>query len=68
MNELAAVDHEGLKVKHHELDAVIWKEEQRQIPDEGRVATMKKAKLQLKDRIALLEKRPPKDCGPFPVV
>ena len=42
MNELAAVDLDGLKVKHHELDAVIWKEEQRQIPDEGRIATLKK--------------------------
>ena len=57
MSELAAVDLEGLKIKHHELDAVIWKEEQRQIPDEGRIATLKKAKLQLKDRIALLEKK-----------
>jgi uncharacterized protein YdcH (DUF465 family) len=57
MNELAAVDLDGLKAKHHELDADIRKEEQRQIPDEGRVATLKKAKLQLKDRIALLEKK-----------
>jgi uncharacterized protein YdcH (DUF465 family) len=57
MNELAAVDLDGLKAKHHELDADIRKEEQRQIHDEGRVATLKKAKLQLKDRIALLEKK-----------
>ena len=55
MNELVAVDLDGLKIKHHELDSVIWKEEQRQIPDEGRIATLKKTKLQLKDRIALLE-------------
>ena len=57
MNELAAVDLDGLKAKHHELDADIRKEEQRQTPDEGRIATLKKAKLQLKDRIALLEKK-----------
>ena len=57
MNELAAVDVDGLKIKHHELDAVIWKEEQRQSPDEGRIATLKKEKLQLKDRIALLSKK-----------
>ena len=57
MNEQAAVYLDGLKAKHQELDAVIRKEEQRQISDEGRVATLKKAKLQLKDRIALLEKK-----------
>ena len=56
MNDLAAVDLDGLKAKHHELDAVIWKEEQRQVPNEGRIATLKKEKLHLKDRIALLEK------------
>jgi len=56
MSEPAAVDLEGLKIKHHELDAVIWQEEQRQIRDEGRIATLKKEKLQLKDRIALLKK------------
>jgi uncharacterized protein YdcH (DUF465 family) len=56
MSELAAVDLDGLKIKHHELDAVIWQEEQRQIRDEGRIATLKKEKLQLKDRIALLKK------------
>ena len=56
MNELVAVDLDGLKVKHHELDAVIWREEQRQSPDECRIATLKKEKLQLKDRIALLKK------------
>jgi uncharacterized protein YdcH (DUF465 family) len=56
MNDLAAVDLDKLKARHHELDAVIWKEEQRQIPNEERIATLKKEKLHLKDRIALLEK------------
>ena len=55
MNDLAAVDLDKLKARHHELDAVIWKEEQRTIPDDARIATLKKEKLHLKDRIALLE-------------
>jgi len=65
MNDLAAVDLDGLKAKHHELDAVIWKEEQRPVPDEARIAILKKEKLHLKDRIAL-RKKTPKDCGRFP--
>jgi uncharacterized protein YdcH (DUF465 family) len=55
MNSSAAFDLDKLKSRHHELDAVIWKEEQRTIPDDARIATLKKEKLHLKDRIALLE-------------
>ena len=55
MNDLATVDIETLKAKHHDLDRVISKEEKRNLPDEERIATLKKEKLQLKDRITLLE-------------
>lgn len=58
MNDLATVDIEALKAKHHDLDKIIWKEEKRNLPDEERIATLKKEKLQLKDQIALLESRP----------
>ncbi|MDA0368634.1 MAG: YdcH family protein [Proteobacteria bacterium] len=56
MTDLATVDIDELKTKHDDLDKVIWKEEKRSLPDEERIATLKKEKLFLKDRIALLQK------------
>ncbi len=45
-----------LKAQHHDLDKKIWKEEKALAPDEARIEALKKEKLHLKDRIALLEK------------
>lgn len=56
MTDLATVDIDELKTKHDDLDKVIWKEEKRSLPDEARIALLKKEKLHLKDRIAILQK------------
>ena len=56
MTNVASVDLEELKTQHHKLDERIWEEEKQVAPDETRIAELKKEKLHLKDKIALLER------------
>lgn len=50
------VELEELKAQHQDLDEKIWEEEKQVAPDEARIASLKKEKLHIKDRIASLEK------------
>lgn len=57
--EVLMVNTEGLdelKAQHKDLDERIWKEEKGLAPDEARLASLKKEKLHIKDKIASLEK------------
>ncbi len=56
MTNAASGSLDQLKAQHHELDEKIWNEEKRVAPDETRIAALKKEKLHLKDKIALIEK------------
>jgi hypothetical protein len=49
-----AKDVKGLKAKHAELEARLNAETSKQAPNETAIAELKRAKLRIKDRIAVL--------------
>ncbi|HZD25094.1 MAG TPA: YdcH family protein [Alphaproteobacteria bacterium] len=46
---------EHLRARHHALDEAIEQENSRPVPDELRIASLKKQKLNIKDEILKLE-------------